>query len=48
MINRIAEFKREARYGDFPGTKAYASNMIPVLEGQLSQAKALSKPVQHN
>jgi hypothetical protein len=33
---------------DFPGTKAYASNMIPVLEGQLTQAKALSKPVKHN
>lgn len=44
----IAEFKREARYGHDPGLKAYASQMIPVLEGHLNQAKALSKHAKHS
>jgi len=44
----LAEFRREAKFGHDPGIKAYASNMIPVLEGHLSEGKALSKPAKHN
>jgi putative membrane protein len=42
----IADFKREAQHGQDPDVKAYASKMIPVLEGHLRQAKALVKPVE--
>jgi putative membrane protein len=43
----IADFKREAQHGQDPDVKAYASKMIPILEGHLRQAKALSKHVKH-
>jgi putative membrane protein len=42
----IADFKREAQHGQDPDVKAFASKMIPVLEGHLRQAKALVKPVE--
>jgi putative membrane protein len=42
----IADFRREAQHGQDPDIKAYASKMIPVLEGHLRQAKALAKPVE--
>jgi putative membrane protein len=44
----IAEFKREAEHGEDPDVKAYASKMIPVLEGHLREAKTLAKPVKHS
>jgi predicted outer membrane protein len=42
----IADFKRESQHGQDPDVKAYASKMIPILEGHLRQAKALAKPVE--
>jgi predicted outer membrane protein len=42
----IADFRREAQHGQDPDVKAYASKMIPVLEGHMRQAKALAKPVE--
>jgi putative membrane protein len=44
----IAAFKREAQHGQDQDVKAYASKMIPVLEGHLSQAKALAKPLRQS
>jgi putative membrane protein len=44
----IADFKREAQRGQDPDVKAYASKMIPILEGHLKQAKTLAKPVKHS
>jgi hypothetical protein len=46
MTEAIADFKREAQHGQNPDVKAYASKMIPVLEGHLRRAKALAKPVE--
>jgi len=44
----IADFKREAQHGQDPDVKAYASKMIPALEGHLRLAKTLAKPVRHS
>jgi putative membrane protein len=44
----LADFKREAQHGQDPDVKAYASKMIPLLEGHLRQAKTLAKPVRHS
>jgi putative membrane protein len=44
----LAAFKREAQHGQDPDVKAYASKMIPVLEGHLHQAETLAKPARHS
>ena len=43
----IAAFKREAAHGQDADVKAYASQMIPVLEKQLHLAEECMKPARH-
>ena len=43
----IAAFKREAAQGQDADVKAYASQMIPVLEKQLHLAEECMKPARH-
>jgi len=40
----LTEFKREAKQGQDPDVKAYASKMIPVIEKHLHDAQACAKP----
>ena len=39
----IKDFKDEAQQGNDPKVKAFASNMLPVLQDHLAKAKSLSK-----
>ncbi len=44
----LAVYKREAAHGANSDVKAYATKTIPVLEKDLKQAEACTKPVAHS
>jgi putative membrane protein len=44
----IATFKREAAHGQNAEVKAYATEMIPVLEKHLHLAEDCAKPARHS